>query len=72
MLYFSLNVLLVCFLLLQHRRVIEELKHEREGFQEVLQAKDKELEVTKVLISVETICRLVEKKKCPTFRPNMT
>ncbi|XP_060773871.1 E3 ubiquitin-protein ligase rnf8 isoform X2 [Neoarius graeffei] len=31
----------------EHRRVIEELKHEREGFQEVLQAKDKELEVTK-------------------------
>ncbi|KAF4082532.1 hypothetical protein AMELA_G00152600 [Ameiurus melas] len=31
----------------EHRKVIEELKHEREGFQEVLQAKDKELEVTK-------------------------
>ncbi|XP_058235660.1 E3 ubiquitin-protein ligase rnf8 isoform X1 [Hemibagrus wyckioides] len=31
----------------EHCRVIEELKHEREGFQEVLQAKDKELEVTK-------------------------
>lgn len=45
----------VCLLLLQHRRVIEELKHEREGFQEVLQAKDKELEVTKVLIPVEMI-----------------
>ncbi|TSK58189.1 E3 ubiquitin-protein ligase rnf8 [Bagarius yarrelli] len=33
--------------LLAHRRIIEELKYEREGFQEVLQAKDKELEVTK-------------------------
>lgn len=43
----------VCLLLLQHRKVIEELKHEREGFQEVLQAKDKELKVTKVLILVE-------------------
>ncbi|KAK3542468.1 hypothetical protein QTP86_025875 [Hemibagrus guttatus] len=31
----------------EQRRVIEDLKHEREGFQEVLQAKDKELEVTK-------------------------
>ncbi|KAM9435491.1 E3 ubiquitin-protein ligase rnf8 isoform 2-T2 [Clarias gariepinus] len=31
----------------EHHRVMEELKHEREGFQEVLQAKDNELKVTK-------------------------
>ncbi|XP_051952050.1 E3 ubiquitin-protein ligase rnf8-like isoform X1 [Xyrauchen texanus] len=31
----------------EHRKVIDELKHAREGFKEVLQAKDKELEVTK-------------------------
>lgn len=31
----------------EHRKVIEELKHARQGFKEVLQAKDKELEVTK-------------------------
>ncbi|XP_066533832.1 E3 ubiquitin-protein ligase rnf8 isoform X2 [Hoplias malabaricus] len=31
----------------EHRKVIEELQHAREGFKEVLQAKDKELEVTK-------------------------
>ncbi|XP_076873782.1 E3 ubiquitin-protein ligase rnf8 isoform X2 [Brachyhypopomus gauderio] len=31
----------------EHRKVIDELRHAREGFQEVLQAKDKELEVTK-------------------------
>lgn len=52
---FLTNVSTVCLLLLQHCRVIEELKHEREGFQEVLQAKDKELEVTKVLIPVGKI-----------------
>lgn len=44
---------MVCLLLLQHHRVMEELKHEREGFQEVLQAKDNELKVTKVLKIVE-------------------
>ncbi|XP_043076273.1 E3 ubiquitin-protein ligase rnf8 isoform X2 [Puntigrus tetrazona] len=33
----------------EHRKVIEELKHAREGFKEVLQAKDKELEVTKAV-----------------------
>ncbi|KAG9283141.1 E3 ubiquitin-protein ligase RNF8 isoform X1 [Astyanax mexicanus] len=31
----------------EHRKVIEELQHARQGFKEVLQAKDKELEVTK-------------------------
>ncbi|XP_051511575.1 E3 ubiquitin-protein ligase rnf8-like [Myxocyprinus asiaticus] len=31
----------------EHRKVIDELKHAQEGFKEVLQAKDKELEVTK-------------------------
>lgn len=50
---FSLNVSSVCILLFQHHRVIEELKQEREGFQEVLQAKDKELEVTKVFNGIE-------------------
>lgn len=33
--------------LTEHRKVINELMHAREGFKEVLQAKDKELEVTK-------------------------
>lgn len=37
-------------LIQQHRKVIEELKHAREGFKEALQAKDKELEVTKVIM----------------------
>ncbi|XP_072543522.1 E3 ubiquitin-protein ligase rnf8 isoform X2 [Salminus brasiliensis] len=31
----------------EHRKVIEELQHARQGFKAVLQAKDKELEVTK-------------------------
>lgn len=41
-------LILVCFCRLQQKKVIGELSLSREAFEEILSAKNKELEVTKV------------------------